>query len=45
VATGTQEDATSIASVVSLKKSCTSLAVWVRCAHAKETPSQADVAD
>jgi signal transduction histidine kinase len=32
-------------SVVSLKKSCTSVAVWVRCAHAENTSPQADVAD
>ncbi len=33
------------ASVVSLKKSCTSLPVWVRRAYAESTPPQADVAD
>ena len=32
-------------SVVSLKKSCTSAAEPVRCANAKETPSQASDAD
>ena len=32
-------------SVVSLKKSCTSVAAQVRCAHAEKTPPQADVAD
>ena len=34
-----------VPSVVSLKKSCTSVAVPVRCAHAEETPSQAADAD
>jgi hypothetical protein len=32
-------------SVVSLKKSCTSVAEWVLCAHAEKTSPQADVAD
>jgi CubicO group peptidase (beta-lactamase class C family) len=34
-----------LASVVSLKKSCTSVAEWVLCAHAEKTSPQADVAD
>jgi hypothetical protein len=32
-------------SVVSLKKSCTSVAAQVRCAYAEETPPQAADAD